>query len=940
MPGSQPSDRVPEWLQGLPTAPQDAPPQNQPRENPGPGAQHANKPVDEAVDGRNSLEVILRNDPLAQGHVPEAIGLPLAGASSTTSDEVPAAVDEHGVHNRTSQSSLEALSRAAVPEIPSDIPLPEPDPTEAQMLEEAATRQASPGEATGPAGPVAVINKPLARRRRPPARLTYKQILDNAAKVLDHIKDGSVRQDSRYNKASITYYDYADDMMSEARWIEDPDDIPPLGHAPPKVKQRLIFVEDLSKEAIDALGITFSINPEFFEEHLLNANYAGANYNQPPARMWKTASLAKSYISFRWIRPVYRQPTYFSSRDLKDLLEDRTEHFTHRGKVTTRVTTNIFRLDWGLWTDPNKTVRMERECGLEERVSIWKGSLQGRDCDIVIVLLDPLPEIKEDHQLWGPNEVSGQSDDAEDDWSDRSLPESDLMEEGFGGLFGAEPLRVRDGRSLSRLWADYVVRRRRRRIEIVDDESKADMEQPDEPGKVIIEQIAPRQAVTVDLDKVFRASRPATRLGSKLNETRSTRAELCDALGRHDGPVSLVGPLLEIIRRDTLTLLQQLRRILDEVEIDLLDDRKMEDRLVLWRQLISRGQRELPDIKASMAPLRDFLGTIEPPNVAEERSNEQSNIVQDFQKLPEDIDRIIERLRAVAGSLTSNMGLLDSRRSIDEAHAVTRLTELAFIFIPLSFATSVFGMQIEPFANPVPLWNFFVVAVVVTLFAYLMRMTMRSQWLSYLKAGVKSDVRKYAEKHGQPVQSRSLPMLLIFQWLANRTSMTILQLLKWMAGGCVWVGRGLWRVFGFAISFILIICVVSAVPVAVVCTRDLASDIKIPISIGIVIVAFSFIGVPFWHNSEPGFRNALPNLVMRGIKNVPHWAQIVSAVLVLLAIFIAIPLVLIWTRPLALGIKSGLTVGIVAVVILTIAMIVFWWITARRYDHYKVRKRR
>lgn len=183
-------------------------------------------------------------------------------------------------------------------------------------------------------------------------------------------------------------------------------------------------------------------------------------------------------------------------------------------------------------------------------------------------------------------------------------------------------------------------------------------------------------------------------------------------------------------------------------------------------------------------------------------------------------------------------------------------------------------------------------------------------------------------------------MLLIFQWLISRTSMTVLQLVKWTVRGWVWVGRELWKVLGFSISFILLIGVVSAVPVAVICTRDLASDIKIPVSIGIVIVAFTCVGVPFWHNSEPEFRNALPNLVMKGVESVPHWAQIVSLVLALVAIFIAIPLAVIWTRPLALGIKGGLTVGIVMIVILTIAIIIFWWFSARRIDYHMVRKKR
>lgn len=387
---NQPSNRVPRWLEGLDPA---MPPQNQQSGETsaavadGQQAQRDDHIANDgdAVNRRNSLDDALRNDPLAHGDVPEAIRLPAADELSASEDGPAESSSGHSVDNLGPQSSLEVLSRLAVPEIPSNIPLPAPDPTEAEDLRGAPTPEEQLQQPEAPSEALAVIAAGASdfpgRRRRPP-RLTYRDIVSNAARVLEHIRDGNVVNESRLEKTSMTYFDYADDMMSEARQVDDYEDIPHLGRTPPKVKQRLIFVEDLSQKTMDALGITFSINPEFFEEHLLNSNYAGALYDQPPARTWKTANMAKSYISFRWVRPVYRQPTYFSHRDLDDLLEDCTEHLTRRGKVTTRVNTNIFRLEWGLWTDPSEAVRMKRECGLEERVSIWKGGLQDRDCEI------------------------------------------------------------------------------------------------------------------------------------------------------------------------------------------------------------------------------------------------------------------------------------------------------------------------------------------------------------------------------------------------------------------------------------------------------------------------------------------------------------------------------------------------------------------------------
>ncbi|KAJ5889416.1 Mg2+ transporter protein CorA-like/Zinc transport protein ZntB [Penicillium tannophilum] len=918
MAGGQPSDRLLEWLNQSENL---EPPIEQRQEdlNEQPrGAQDDPHVIEERRDHDNypqeagdAVDGIDHNGPLEPDVDPEAIPLPDSGSISLASHNYQ--TGHQGARSEDDAASQNSLG--IPPEVPPEPSMPDPEALQPELREE-IPQVVPPSGFWG-------TRRTENRRKKTSGRLTYGKILDNAAKVLDHIKDGSVLRPSRHSRTSITFYDYTKDKISEPRQIFTDNDIPIMGHADPIVKQRLILVEDLSRPTIDALGITFSINPEFFEEHLLNSNYAGSRHNEPPARTWKTATFPKSHISFKWIRPVYRQPTYFSHRDLDDLLEGSTEHFTRHGNVTTKVVTNIFRLEWGLWTDPTKTVRMERECGLEEKVSIWKGRLRGRDTEIVIVLLDPLPVISEHHRDWRSKKSETVTDwgfehHLVDVTSDRSIPESDLIEEGLGGLFLAVPRRVRDGRPISRIWADMIVGRWRKRPEVINS-SEEDEEETEGVRKVIVKQMAPRKSLDVDLNQIFRSTRPTKKFGTKLSETKSTQYIIREALDIGGAPVGLLGPLLDIIRRDTSTLLQHLRQILDEVEVDILDDTKMEDRLALWRQIIHRAQRELPELKNSLDPLYKFGLTVTPPNVSTEPQSELANSIQNYQQLPHDIDQMIERLRATSASLTSNMGLLESRRSIDEAHAVTRLTELAFVFIPLSFATSVFGMQIEPFANPVPIWNFFVVAISVTAFSYLMRMTMRSQWLTRLKAEVKYDVRKYAEKHGQPVQSRSLPMLLITQWLGNRLGLSMINTVKWTFRQCVWVGKGTWHVFGFPILFFLLIGAVSGIPIAVICTRDLESGIKIPVILSILGIAFCIAGLPFLHSYDPEARDVLPKLLVSCLKKMPRWVLITILLLGALGALIGVPLALIWTRSLATGIKGGLSAGVVIMAVLTMA---------------------
>lgn len=672
-------------------------------------------------DATNSLEDLLRNDHFTHDHAPEANLLTLV-ASRTPGDDLhlEGSVSIDAEDDTGSQPTQEMTSQPPAPIDPSDLPLPVSRTPSTQ----------SPRQEDQILDPAQLVPHAIEGTSPP----SYGEIIKNAEKVLEHIKNGSVGKDSRHEETSITYYDCFDNIISDPKYIGDSANIAALCHLSEDVQQRHIFVEDLSKPTIDKLGENFSINPEFFEEHLLNSGYAGGKYDSPPARNWSTASFDKSYMSFRWIRPVYRLPTYFSSGDLEDLLEDSTTHFT-QGKSA-------------------KTVRMKRLCGLEERVSIWRKKLINRNADIVIVLLDPLPGISEMHQYWASTGSQGENEENNDDDND-----DDDDELYYSSMIEEEPQRVRDQRSIAR-FLDWIIGRERRKS------SKSDTD-PEVLHTVIIEQIAPHQAVSVDLDCIFQTSQSMADWEDKLRETKSTKAEICGALEMHRRSLNLVDPIFRIIKQDTLTLLNQLRQVFDEIDIEILDDAKMKDRLGLWRQIINRAQRELPELKSSMEPFIEFLINLHPLSSPMEIAAMRLEVRQDIQELWKNIDHIIDRLQRTSASLTSNMGLLDSRRSIEEAHAVARLTELAFIFVPMSFAASVFGMQIEPFANPVPIGNFFIVAIVVTAFAYLMRMTMRSDWLIDLKATVRNDVRRYAARNGQAVQPRSLPILLIFQSIAS-----------------------------------------------------------------------------------------------------------------------------------------------------------------------------
>ncbi|KAJ5173162.1 Mg2+ transporter protein CorA-like/Zinc transport protein ZntB, partial [Penicillium capsulatum] len=868
------------------------------------GASHVTEtPADRSTVSRgaghdNSLSDILRNGP---GDLPEARHLPDSHASSVLTGST--------VDRQTPHDSLEDILHAPIPPIPSAVPISVPRGS----LEQTSSN--------GPRSPTRALTD--SKTRRP--RHWYEETLDNASKVLDHIKNGNVRKPSRHNRTSIVCYDYADGLRSNPQAIRSAEDIPSLGHPPQNVQQRLLVVEDPSQKTINTLGETFRINPEFFEEHLLNSGYAGAEYDMLPPRTWTTALLKKSYVSMRWIRPVYRLPMYTSNRSMQDIvkatavdtqvidsrsddsLEKDTEltqraikNYTSRGVVATRISTNIFRSEWALWTDPDKTGIVPRECGLEERVSVWKGKIQDQNCEIIIVLLDPLPTVEETHP---PSEIVVAP-------SDMSSFDMGSAERGPESMFEKEEPLLQNPPWLVLLIKKYMERMSQRPTRGMLDRDY-NLPRNKEVQKIIVKQIAPRYAVTFDLDDVFRNKESTANLEQSLSATSSTAESTRNQLDKQAGPINLVGPLFRIIKHDTLALLTQLNQILDGVETGILDDIRMEDRLFLWRQVISRAQRELPELQSSIGPFIAFINPLCSSGASEENQGSKPETLQEMLDLSKEIDQMCARLRQVSNLLTSNMGLLDSRRSIDEAHAVSRLTELAFLFVPLSFATSIFGMQIQPFDGPVPVRIFIGVAVGVTAFAYLVRMTSRSQWFSYAKATTKHGIQRYAESHSLAIPTRSIPTLLMLQWIGAGLGSGWKQLRK----SIFRLARHTWALFGFAIIFIFLTGVTAGVPIAIVWARDMDPGTQSAVTIPIIMIVFLFVGVPLWRMSNPEFRDALPKRISRWVGLIPAWfLQAVIAP----SLTAAVSLALIWTRPLAAGIKGALTAGIVIFSVLAI----------------------
>lgn len=81
----------------------------------------------------------------------------------------------------------------------------------------------------------------------------------------------------------------------------------------------------------------------------------------------------------------------------------------------------------------------------------------------------------------------------------------------------------------------------------------------------------------------------------------------------------------------------------------------------------------------------------------------------------------------------ANMSVVESKRGTAEAESVTKLTQLAFLFIPLTFSASIFSMQVKELdASRKSIAAFFILAIIITTASYALRLLIRKRKLHWL----------------------------------------------------------------------------------------------------------------------------------------------------------------------------------------------------------------
>ena len=137
---------------------------------------------------------------------------------------------------------------------------------------------------------------------------------------------------------------------------------------------------------------------------------------------------------------------------------------------------------------------------------------------------------------------------------------------------------------------------------------------------------------------------------------------------------------------DSSQVLRAMSRSLDEIELSLHDDTKLQSSVARWRDYLGRWRNmvfhEGKAVRALQGEVSVYKGRA---------TMAESNL----KVLGEELREARLRIDNVFQSLMSAMSIVESKKAIQEAEGVSKLTQLAFFFIPLSLVSSAFGMNVK-----------------------------------------------------------------------------------------------------------------------------------------------------------------------------------------------------------------------------------------------------
>ena len=502
---------------------------------------------------------------------------------------------------------------------------------------------------------------------------------------------------------------------------------------------RLLVVEDLSSGLIHVLHTCLGVSLEFFEEHLLNAGWHSNDYYRDEPARWNAGSdFIKDYVSVKWLRPIQAKVLRSSGGLTLHPLwtpDKWEEKISDRSRIShsTQPLVNILRRPW--------KAKLRHGGGVatwEERASVW--STQLGQCRTIVLLLDPMPVIRHTQVNVKLERYSQGRPQVQSRHRERVLPSSEELEDqdlengrshfrisipsvswfaqllprvfqfGTSGRMNDEAIPPAESRreSGSRRSAQGSVREDSQLAESYKDHC-------------MFIGFSVRVPLTIYSDTIIPENKQRLAREMRCYSTINTLKQLLEP---HEVPVphrsTPLESLLQIIVYDTFKILQFIGHALNDMDLKMLDDMLVQMQIDDWRRILHDFDTELRTMESSIPDFADFV------LVTQRRDSHAAAIHELLGRFKKQVTKVQGRTESTHRSLMATMSLIESKRGISEAESVTKLTEWAFFFIPLTFTATLFSMQVKELDGSTSVSFFVAVALAITICSYGLRLVIRS----------------------------------------------------------------------------------------------------------------------------------------------------------------------------------------------------------------------
>lgn len=145
----------------------------------------------------------------------------------------------------------------------------------------------------------------------------------------------------------------------------------------------------------------------------------------------------------------------------------------------------------------------------------------------------------------------------------------------------------------------------------------------------------------------------------------------------------------QTILYDERMCLSHLEEALHEIDCDL-GDQELHKRWALWQSFLALYR---PYMHSRYQLKRKLYRVIKLAMQAEGPDEKVQTLKERCADFETEIDDAMRHVESTSAALMGLMNIVESSKAIKEAEEVTKLTQLAFFFIPLTFAAGVFGMN-------------------------------------------------------------------------------------------------------------------------------------------------------------------------------------------------------------------------------------------------------